>query len=685
MQELSKSIAIQMYNDPVLSGLLFIPFTDPVEIYNSLASFSKYRNLIPYVHSVYIYNSKNNAFYISSPARAGMIQEWESFFDKEIISLIAEPENINSVKPIPRIINEPGVLANREEKSNVYTFIYNMSGVKNFEYPGTVIINISEDWVRNIIDSLDINPLIKTLIIDSNDRLLISDPERELLTNAGIYDYIKDSLDKADKSGYSIITKDNIKSFLVYSVIDIFNWIFIKIIPYKNITEEINEIRKTLITIAVIILLIGTVISYIMARRLYKPIDNILLKLNFLEEKQKSDKLLVKNVNFRRLLTQSVLLSEYELNRFIDELNIGLKKDDIYSLVLFEIDRYNNFVNSFSGKERNLIKLGMIESISGIINAKYLNEGMDTGTSQLVFILNIEDEDTEKYDRTIGEMIIKIQKEINRNFQVTLSAVICAPNIRKEEISSVYERLTNLIHHKYIHGCNSMINEKNMETVTGNLFTYPYKKEENLIRAVNSGKRDAAIMEYNEIIKYARTFGYNALITTRNSLAYSVNKEINKLKKNYPLKFSFNFTNFFKELNSAETLDDSNKLFYDLIDKLLSFIIKRNSSRNYEFITSIVQKIETDYKDVRFSISYFADIYKISAAYLGRLFKKYTGKSMPDYINEVRIKKSEEYIINTDFSMLEIMELSGFTNKTHFYSMFKKYNGVTPRDFRQKG
>ena len=73
----------------------------------------------------------------------------------------------------------------------------------------------------------------------------------------------------------------------------------------------------------------------------------------------------------------------------------------------------------------------------------------------------------------------------------------------------------------------------------------------------------------------------------------------------------------------------------------------------------------------------------MSPAYLGRLFKKLTLKSIPEYINEIRLNKAKLLLQTTDLSINEISERTGFTNSTYVYKGFKKYYGVTPNYFRQ--
>ncbi|MBN1698388.1 MAG: helix-turn-helix domain-containing protein [Spirochaetales bacterium] len=687
MQELSKSIAIQMFNDFTLSGLFFTPLNDPVEIYKTLTHFKKYKDLIPYIHSIYIYNPSNNTYYINSPAKTFMIQSIGTFFDEEIHSILQNSEHFNTLIPIPRIIREPGVTQNYFDEYGVYTFVFNLSGVRSMKHSGTIIINISEKWVRDIIDSVDINPDIKVLIIDKDDRLLIGDTAKKpMLSNAHIYEYIRAVLSPENKSGILLLDLDSKRTLLVFSFIESFKWIFVKLIPYSTIMDDLFEMRKNLLFIAASILLLGTLFSFILAKRLYKPIDDIVKKLIAIEADRKSDTLLLKQYNLRRLFTQSNELSDYELNRFLQELNIGLDTDCGYTLLMVNIDRYAEISEHYSGHEQNLLRVGIIDAATQIVKKKYRNEGIETSDHQLVFIINIGHDAGDSVRESVMSIAEEIRIYIEKTYEITVSVVVGSMKKSKKDISLLYEEVLHMAQYKYILGNGVIIDESLIAGMHGNrdTFVYPYEKEKQLVEAMHYADRDSLIAAFNDIIDSALPYGYNAIITSRNTVAYTVNKTINKLIRRHILEFSFDFYNFFSRLINSETIGEAKKLFNALFDVFLSAIEKRNSTAHNSLVNTIVDVIHHSYMDINLGISTFAYKYKLSAAYLGRLFKRITGKSMTDVINEVRIARVEELLENTSLPMLKIMEMTGFTNKTHFYKIFKKYNGVTPRLYRQK-
>jgi len=684
MQELSKSIAIQMYNDYTLSGLLYVQQDDPLELFYALSSFQKYNNLISYIHSIYIYNPKVETFYITSPASTSMIQEANTFFDSEILNLINKPEYVNSLIPLPRIIKEPAIATGHFTEKGVYSFIFDLFGKKDAKNSGIIIINIAEDWLRRIIDSLDVNPENKTLLIDNQDRLLISYSTKKILSKAAIYEYVKDFINKNQKSGYCIINVDNEDYFLVFSQIEAYDWILIKQIPYGNLMKYISELRKNLLIISICLLCTGIVFSFFLSKRLFKPFDNLLEKLRSLETKSKNDSYILKRYSLNHLLNQSEILNQYELNKIIEELSINYQEGDSVALVLIEIDQYQNFMEQHSQYKQNLFKLGILDAAQNILSKKYSNEGIDLGSRHEVLFVNIKNQTAASYKESIKLLTNEIQHQIQKALNISCSVIISPAVDKLKSVSNLFKTLMQAAKHKFFLGYKAVltVEEINIEPIEA--YVYPIKKVERVIEAINTGNRQSLITAYNDVISFASVFGYDRLKMTIDDLTHRLAKIVYSLKKYSLFNYSFDLNDFFIKIKNTETLSETNQYFYSFFNDLITAITRRNKKSKYALLLKIIEKIEKEYMDTNLCVSLLADKYILSAAYLGRLFHDFTGKSMPDYINGVRIKKAAELLEHNEYPISEIMKMTGFTNKTHFYSMFKKYNIITPSEYRRR-
>ncbi|BBH21304.1 hypothetical protein Back11_26490 [Paenibacillus baekrokdamisoli] len=79
-----------------------------------------------------------------------------------------------------------------------------------------------------------------------------------------------------------------------------------------------------------------------------------------------------------------------------------------------------------------------------------------------------------------------------------------------------------------------------------------------------------------------------------------------------------------------------------------------------------------------------ASIAHINSAYLSRLFKKEVGLSLTDYIQQERMKKASDMLIQSDETISNIAKAFHYTNFSHFSKLFRKYYGMNPQAYRRQ-
>lgn len=67
-----------------------------------------------------------------------------------------------------------------------------------------------------------------------------------------------------------------------------------------------------------------------------------------------------------------------------------------------------------------------------------------------------------------------------------------------------------------------------------------------------------------------------------------------------------------------------------------------------------------------------------------RFFARYTQKSFPEYLTEVRLKKATILLTTTQDSVTEIALTAGFSTSSYFIQRFRRKHGVSPGRFRRQ-
>lgn len=89
------------------------------------------------------------------------------------------------------------------------------------------------------------------------------------------------------------------------------------------------------------------------------------------------------------------------------------------------------------------------------------------------------------------------------------------------------------------------------------------------------------------------------------------------------------------------------------------------------------------YHPEKLRMEHLAAQFNYSAGYLSIFFKRQTGESLQQYILRYKLKLVETRLRYSDRSISEVAYEFGFTDESHLSKLFKKYNGLTPRSFRQ--
>lgn len=83
------------------------------------------------------------------------------------------------------------------------------------------------------------------------------------------------------------------------------------------------------------------------------------------------------------------------------------------------------------------------------------------------------------------------------------------------------------------------------------------------------------------------------------------------------------------------------------------------------------------------SVKEVSDYVHLSPEYFTRLFKKETGSSIKDYIMESKLALAKDLLASSTLPVSVVALEVGYTNFSHFTAMFRKFENMTPSEYRQ--
>ena len=82
------------------------------------------------------------------------------------------------------------------------------------------------------------------------------------------------------------------------------------------------------------------------------------------------------------------------------------------------------------------------------------------------------------------------------------------------------------------------------------------------------------------------------------------------------------------------------------------------------------------------TVEELAELVDLNPSYLCRLFKKETGVSVSEYIQQLKIDAAKNMLLYSDFTPARISSILALPDQSYFTQVFKKYTGLTPRKFQ---
>ena len=118
-----------------------------------------------------------------------------------------------------------------------------------------------------------------------------------------------------------------------------------------------------------------------------------------------------------------------------------------------------------------------------------------------------------------------------------------------------------------------------------------------------------------------------------------------------------------------------------LEEQVESVQVKSPDDKLMERVMTVINK---NLNNSDLSVDGIADEVGISRVHLHRKMKELTGQTPHDFIRNIRLKQAAHLLANNNMNITEVMYACGFNNAASFSTIFKKFYGLSPRDYMRE-
>ncbi|MFS0725982.1 helix-turn-helix domain-containing protein [Paenibacillus sp. 1P07SE] len=109
----------------------------------------------------------------------------------------------------------------------------------------------------------------------------------------------------------------------------------------------------------------------------------------------------------------------------------------------------------------------------------------------------------------------------------------------------------------------------------------------------------------------------------------------------------------------------------------------RKRSRNVGLRDEVVAFVDASFTDPDLSLALVADRFKMSEVYLSQFFKEQTGANFSDHLEQLRMERARELLLQSELTVHEIAQQAGYNTANSFGRAFKRIHGMSATSYKK--
>ncbi|MDF2922349.1 MAG: hypothetical protein K0R57_1263 [Paenibacillaceae bacterium] len=492
------------------------------------------------------------------------------------------------------------------------------------------------------------------------------------------------------------------------------DWWYVSLVPTEIYAGKANFLRNLILGSVFCCLLLGGGLAYWLAVHNYRPIRNM---MNLVSAN-------VRN-NMKDMKNEFSVLHAYLTEGATAQEEIGLRKREeqrsarssflarllkgkvntedalaqafksfaltfetgSFAVLLFHLEDYSALFrsreNSDPDKELQFVDLIVTNIAEEIINRRHLaySTRIDGMIACLVNIRGTPSDGQHDLLRAAAEA----EEFLRSKFFIRCSIGISEITMGWAAIPACYEQALEAIEHRFVLGTNQIIPYTLISRPTNELY-YPLDMERQLINLMAIGSYEEATAVVQDIMQ--ANF-YNGALSVQMGKLLMFELVGTMLKAVEQMQLSTEEmmrekTNLIRQLTECASFTEIEAEILGFLRLVCDYMQQKKKSHNLALKDELIAYLEEHLDDADINLSVLSVTFNITSSYLSKFFKEQTGENLLEYLNLRRVEKAKRLLVTTGGTIGDITEQCGFTNSNTFIRVFKKYEGITPGQFRQK-
>jgi AraC-like DNA-binding protein len=691
-------------NDFISTALLGSNFSQS-DVYKINTQLYDFKQTNPLVYSIYVINHTADRIFSS----VGTFSNIDTFFDKGVIDLVEGRNGVNEQGIfIPRVAYMSYQNSKNSEEKKLISLLY--TSVRTDGKKDCMVINLDQAVLQELIMKGSGEGSHKMFIMNDQGNV-ISSPEGWSQDPSDISEEIKNKiLNSHEINGQFQTVIKGITYKASYIKSGRLGWDFFIISDYAELLSTVRTLQTFIIYTTLLFLTIVIIASAFFTRMIYVPIYQLIkrtLASNELKDKPNLNEYDLLNKSFSLLenkvsalqtdIKQTVTESKQSILRSLIHGSISSKTEvlkamkkldlgnhfDKYQVCLLKIDDFYHLSQKYDIVDISLLKYAIQNISNEIISNEFKLEVVDDGSDSILLLLNLGTDNVYS-NYSIQNVMLEAQRNIEKFLKITCTISVGPVADNVEDLKLSWSGACQTIHFRLVQGVNSLIFYDVIVKEETKDFQYPSNLEKQIMDSLKSGDTESLQELAEDFVSAIHPFKYDEIILSLLQLLVITIRTAKEMSSFDRENADLEIHTSQQELLKLDTLDQIKMWYLSLCDRIIKVRNRESQSKNNKTIEKLVDYITENYKDVNLSVEMLSELIGLSPSYVRKLFKEDTGKSIAEFLAELRFQHAKKLLVETDHPARKIGEMVGFSNTNYFYVLFKKHVGMTPDHFRRE-
>ncbi|KGP78856.1 MULTISPECIES: helix-turn-helix domain-containing protein [unclassified Paenibacillus] len=305
------------------------------------------------------------------------------------------------------------------------------------------------------------------------------------------------------------------------------------------------------------------------------------------------------------------------------------------------------------------------------------------GTDQIAFVLPLRDEALDQTLLTCEAQLMKLMDSVYQDYRVSTTIGIGSSYDVWNDVGRSFNEARQALEYAIHIGADQLVKFENAVKET-ELYYYPMESEQRLINTLKAGEMEESKRNLDQL--FSRNFAEQELsYDMTQQFIMELRGTFLKLEPKIMLDEALveEFKNRITGIQVTDSVAVLRDKFHQLAEEVCQNVQRKKSNMHAEIVNETMAYIQKHYTDANLTVYRIAEQMGKPEKYISQLFKEHTGENLSDYVEVVRISKAAELLLESQQTIDEIAQTTGYNSAHSFRRAFKRVRGILPSAFRQ--